>query len=87
MDADGNLKESYFKGLAIEKLWKDEGEYKVIHIDFSRFDTDTTAYICDVRPDLRKNDKAEVYAQFFNYKNVRKAHSFRCGMDSTKIKK
>ena len=22
-----------------------------------------------------------------NYKNVRKAHSFRCGMDSTKIKK
>ena len=65
VDADGNLKESYFKGLAIEKLWKDEGEYKVIHIDFSTFDTDTT-YICDVRPDLRKNDKAEVYAQFFN---------------------
>ena len=23
VDADGNLKESYFKGLAIEKLWKD----------------------------------------------------------------
>ena len=22
-----------------------------------------------------------------DYKNVRKAHSFRCGMDSTKIKK
>ena len=41
VDADGNLKESYFKGLAIEKLWKDEGEYKVIHIDFSTFDTDT----------------------------------------------
>ena len=42
VDADGNLKESYFKGLAIEKLWKDDGDYKVIHIDFSTFDTDTT---------------------------------------------
>ena len=43
VDANGNLKESYFKDLAIEKLWKDDGDYKVIHIDFSTFDTDTTA--------------------------------------------
>lgn len=26
--------DSYFKGLAIEKLWHDEGEYKVIRLDF-----------------------------------------------------
>ncbi len=83
VDADGNLKESYFKGLAIEKLWKDEGEYKVIHIDFSTFDTDTTAYICDVRPDLRNNDKTEVYAQFFNYNfcNFIKDIAFKFGVE------
>ena len=28
--------ESYFKGLAIEKLWNDNNEYKIIHIDFSK---------------------------------------------------
>ena len=27
--------ESYFKGLKIEKLWKDPKTYKVIHLDFS----------------------------------------------------
>ncbi len=26
----------HFKGLAIEKLWKDEGEYQVLELDFSR---------------------------------------------------
>lgn len=82
MDADGNLKESYFKGLAIEKLWKDDGDYKVIHIDFSTFDTDHS-YICDVRPDLRNNDKTEVYAQFFNYNfcNFIKDIAFKFGVE------
>ena len=34
------------------------------------------------------NAKEESMLKFFDvlYKNVRKAHSFRCGMDSTKIK-
>lgn len=35
VDADGNLKESYFKGLAIEKLWK-EATTKLFTLIFQR---------------------------------------------------
>ena len=28
-------KDSCFKGLAIEKLWQDEGHYHIIQLDFS----------------------------------------------------
>ena len=35
IDEDGIKQESYFKGLAIEKLWTEEKEYKVIHLNFA----------------------------------------------------
>ena len=36
IDEDGIKQESYFKGLAIEKLWIEDKTYKVIHLDFSK---------------------------------------------------
>lgn len=34
--------ESYFKGLAIEKLWRDDGHYLVLHLDFNEINSDCT---------------------------------------------
>ncbi len=35
IDENGVKQESYFKGLAIEKLWDEEKTYKIIYINFS----------------------------------------------------
>ena len=33
--------DSYFKGLAIEKLWHDDGQYLVLHLDFHALNSDS----------------------------------------------
>ena len=33
--------DSYFKGLAIEKLWHDDGQYLVLHLDFHELNSDS----------------------------------------------
>lgn len=54
--------DSYFKGLAIEKLWDDEGKYHVIHLDFYSLN-DECLTVEEFRQNL--NNCLENYAQKF----------------------
>ena len=72
IDENGVKQESYFKGLAIEKLWTEEKEYKVIHLNFASLVKDKKLIQANI-------DEKDVKLAKNSYNLAHAIESFRLG--------